>query len=83
MAKKDVGIGGPGGITCGSCKWWEAPSYGERGICRRRAPQAISFAEYDYYTEHEDDPELGDKMQASWPHTDLEEWCGDWAGEDS
>lgn len=57
----------PHGRVCMDCKWWNA------GECRRLPP---SWASWPYDNQHP----IMYMPQASWPHVNPTDWCGEWRG---
>jgi hypothetical protein len=60
------------GQSCGTCRFWKRAAVADPragwGQCRRMPPTL---------------PEMSDEKLVHvgvWPHTDGDDWCGEWAG---
>ena len=58
-------------MVCGSCKFWDRRS-GVAGRCRRNAPKPMGWVEGN------DDEENIPRVEAVWPVTFDDDFCGEW-----
>jgi hypothetical protein len=60
-------------LTCQDCRFWEEHEPEDWiGICRRHAPTALTRITTD-------DGKLPLEVEARWPMTTNEDWCGDFS----